>query len=54
MSYKFKGYITSVKDYDIPFEVADGIAIFNLESKLSNEEIILLKTDNGDNVVGIS
>ena len=33
MEYKFKGIITSFEDYEIPFQVADGIARFGLQSK---------------------
>lgn len=34
MEYKFTGVITSIKNYEIPFQVTDGVAIFNLQSKL--------------------
>lgn len=34
MEYKFNGFITSVDNYEIPFQVADGIATFGLQSKL--------------------
>lgn len=33
MEYKFKGIITSVKDYEMPFQVTDGIVRFSLQSK---------------------
>ena len=33
MEYRFKGIITSFEDYEIPFQVADGIARFGLQSK---------------------
>ena len=33
MEYKFNGFVTSIDDYEIPFQVADGIVIFDLQSK---------------------
>lgn len=33
MEYKFNGIITSIKNYEIPFQVTDGVAIFSLQSK---------------------
>lgn len=33
MEYKFNGFITSIDNYEIPFRVTDGIAIFSLQSK---------------------
>ena len=33
MEYKFKGFITSIENCEIPFEVIDGIVRFNLQSK---------------------
>lgn len=33
MEYKFKGIITSLNNYEIPFQLTDGIAIFGLQSK---------------------
>lgn len=33
MDYKFSGIITSIKDYEIPFQVTDGIISFRLQSK---------------------
>ena len=33
MEYKFNGFITSIDNYEIPFQVADGIVIFSLQSK---------------------
>ncbi len=33
MEYKFNGFVTSVGNYEIPFQVTDGIAIFSLRSK---------------------
>ena len=33
MEYKFNGFITSIDNHKIPFQVADGIAIFSLQSK---------------------
>ena len=33
MEYKFNGFVTSIDNYEIPFQVADGIVIFSLQSK---------------------
>lgn len=33
MEYKFKGKITSLKDYEIPFRLCDGTVSFGLQSK---------------------
>ena len=33
MEYKFKGTITSIDNYEIPFQLTDGVAIFGLQSK---------------------
>ena len=31
--YTFKGFITSIKNYEIPFQISDGIVKFSLQSK---------------------
>lgn len=33
MEYKFDGFITSIDNYEVPFQVTDGIATFSLQSK---------------------
>ena len=33
MEYKFNGIITSIENYEIPFQVTDGVSIFSLQSK---------------------
>ena len=33
MEYKFNGFVTSIDNYEIPFQVADGIVIFSLQSR---------------------
>lgn len=53
--YKFKGFITSIKDYDIPFEVNSGVVVFNLEAKQilpSDEQDVLLagETNEGKSI----
>lgn len=45
MEYKFKGVITSIKNYEIPFQVIDGVVKFSLQSKsilpIKNQSVIL-------------
>lgn len=51
MEYKFKGVITSIKNYEIPFQVTDGVVKFSLQSKsilpIKNQSVLLSGvTDN--------
>ena len=51
MNYKFNGTITSVENYEIPFQVNDGVASFGLQSKsippYKNHRVLLSgMTDN--------
>lgn len=55
MEYKFTGVITSIKNYEIPFRVTDGVATFGLQSKLilpyKNRGVILSGvTDNNRSI----
>ena len=55
MEYKFKGFITSIENYEIPFEVIDGVVIFNLQSKsilpYKNHSVLLSGITNNKRLI---
>ena len=55
MEYKFKGIITSFEDYEIPFQVADSIARFGLQSKrilpCKNRSVLLKGLTNDKKII---
>ena len=55
MEYKFNGFITSIDNHEIPFQVSDGIVIFSLQDKsilpYKNRNVLLSGvTDNNRSI----